>query len=112
MILEKIKKKVELGSIDIYDFDGTTLDEAIRLLEEMRDEQYENITIETETDFYDGEDGYATLLIYGRRMENDMELEARQNAHNKAELQKYLNEQEAIKKKKELFQQLKQEFEP
>ena len=108
-MLEKIKTRINIETIDINDIHGS-LEEVIKLFEDLKDEQYESIVVESDTDFYDGDEGYANLEIYGTRLETDKELENRQNSVNKLELDKYLKEQAAIIKEKETYIQLKEKY--
>ena len=109
-IREKKRRRIELGNIDIHDLNGT-LREVIEQLQNFEKDEFEEILVEPNIDFYDGNGGYAQLDIYGYRMETNEELEARIDQLNKVELQKYLNEQKKIEDEKRLYQQLKEKYE-
>lgn len=107
--MEKIEKKINIETFDISDFDGKTLDDVIEMFEDCKDEEYTRYTVTSNMD-YDGEDSSASVLVYGYRMETDIELEKRMNDIAKVELNKYLALERRKQADKELYLKLKAEF--
>lgn len=106
----KVEKKVSLATYDVYDFEGS-LDDMISNLEGLKEDQYTRYVVEADTCYYDGDDGYANLEVYGYRMETDEELAIKIDSHNKAELAKYLREEKKIADEKQLLIELKAKYE-
>lgn len=104
----------ELGEINIYDFDGTDLNEAIALLENLRPDEedgYTNVRVVVDTNFYDDDDGYAILTVKADRDETDAEVNKRLELHSKMELDKYMKTQKAIEDEKAKYLELKNKYE-
>lgn len=107
-LMKKRRKKISLESFDIDDFNGD-IDDIIKMLERVKEEGYDRIVMEADSEMYD--DSYVDIQAYGYRDETDEEVDQRVDAFNKAELQKFLKEQEKVEKEKQLLQELKQKYE-
>ncbi len=116
-ILVELKKRRNItktyDTLDIYDMDGDLkelIDRLSGILEGATEDGATRIYCIADTDFSDNDDGYAQLLVRVERPETDAEIDARIDMYNKAELAKYLKEQENLKKEKEQYLVLKQKY--